>query len=151
MTAVVKPTTIDVSYELTQPNCILIEKLDVNIVDELDEPLDSAHPSKCYGTSNQATLQTISCSLNLFNVKCCGKKTMYVEGTVQCGEDVGTVYAGESSCSASDAECNAMTIDPPWACGCNDETDKCIDTSFTCPECGWEVCDDTQCTPFMSC
>lgn len=148
LTAVIKGSTVELSYQLTSQDCILIEKLHVNIV---DEPLEHLHPSEfpCYATSNQAMLQNFTCPLNLFDVKCCGTKTVYVEGTALCAGEVGTIYAAEPGCSGP--ECNTLTVEPPCACGCDEDTDKCIDTLVTCEECGGEVCKVSECTPFLNC
>lgn len=42
-----------------------------------------------------------------------------------------------------------MTIEPPCACGCDDVTYKCIDTSVTCPKCGGDVRAELECTDFF--
>jgi len=147
-TAVFKNSTVELSYKLTSQDCILVDSLHVNIV---DEPLQSVHPSKfpCYSMGNQAMLQNFTCPLNVFDMKCCGTKTMYVEATALCAGELGTVYAGVPGCSGSDDWCNTMTIEPPCACGCDDNTDKCIDATFTCPECGGDVCDVSYFCPLI--
>lgn len=150
VTAVIKNNTIDLSYKLTSQDCILVDKLHVNIV---DEHLLSVHPSDfpCHATSNQGMLQNFTCPLNLFDTKCCGTKTMYAQGKAQCAGEVGTLYAGEGGCSGADDWCRTMTIEPPCACGCDETADICTPTSVTCPQCGGEVCDLSECTDFTNC
>lgn len=150
LTAVIQSSTVELSYKLERQDCILINKLNVNIV---DKPRHSGHPSEfpCSVTGNQDVIQNFTCPLNLFDSKCCGTKTAYVEGMVLCAGEVVTIYAGQPVCDGSDGWCDTMTIEPPCACGCDDATDKCVDTSVTCPECGGEVCDDSECSVFINC